>query len=524
MEPEEISNLVNRKTDVLIVGAGPTGLMAANQLLRFGIDFIIIDKKSGPTKESRAILVTARSLEIYQQMGIADHATNNGVSIKSFNLFYNGKRKTEVKIGELGKGQSEFSYMLAFEQSKNEELLSQNILKTGKEILWNHEYVSLTEHDDKITVVTKNNEKTTTINAKYLIACDGAKSPIRHQLNFNFKGGTYDHQFFVVDTILQWDLGYDKLIITPGKKNFCAFLPLQGNQTYRVLGTLPKEFADKENIEFKELEKVIIETIGVNLKFEKVNWFSTYKLHHRAVEHFSQGNIFLAGDSAHIHSPAGGQGMNTGLQDVYNLCWKLALVLNNRAHKKLLDTYNKERLPFANMLLKFTDRGFNMMTNTNWFIQFFRKHIAMNMANLVLSLPKVRQVAFKTISQTGYSYKNSSLSKSLSKQKLNFKAGDRLPFMDTINSSNKFYELFKEPSFHLLHIGNTALESHVKEDIKNTFPFSVKLVESSLSETWQKHGVKHELFILVRPDNYMAFIFDSFNKSDITHYCKEYFL
>lgn len=335
-------------TEVLIIGAGPTGLMAANQLMRFGIDFIIVDTKSGPTKESRAIAVTARSLEIYQQMGLAQHAIDNGKRMISFNLFSRGKRKAEVKIGEIGKGLSEFSYMLGFEQSRNEEMLAHNLVSKGKKIHWDHEFIELKEYSEKIIAVVKNNNELHNIHAKYLIACDGARSPVRHQLNFSFKGGTYDHKFFVADTQLDWKLEYDNLVICPGDKNFCGFLPLYGDKNYRVLGTLPKEFADRDDISFADIEKVVKDTIGIELTFEKVNWFSIYKLHHRGVDHFSQGNVFLAGDSAHIHSPAGGQGMNTGLQDAYNICWKIAFVLRHNASPALLGTYNEERLPLQN--------------------------------------------------------------------------------------------------------------------------------------------------------------------------------
>ncbi len=131
-------------TEVLIIGAGPTGLMAANQLARFGIDFIIVDSKDGPTQESRAIAVTARSLEIYQQMGLERDVIKGGKIMKSFNLYSNGKKKAEIKIGEIGQGISEFSYMLAFEQSKNEELLAQNLAQQGKTIYWNHEFTEIT--------------------------------------------------------------------------------------------------------------------------------------------------------------------------------------------------------------------------------------------------------------------------------------------------------------------------------------------------------------------------------------------
>jgi 2-polyprenyl-6-methoxyphenol hydroxylase-like FAD-dependent oxidoreductase len=507
-------------TDVLIVGGGPTGLMAANQLARFGVDFILIDKKSGPTIESRAIAVTARSLELYQQMGIHQEAINGGKLIQSFNLYSQGKRKAEVKIGEIGKGLSEFSYMLAFEQSKNEELLASNLKKLGKPIHWQYEFVELKDFKESITAVAKHGNDLIQINAKYLIACDGANSAVRQQLKFSFEGGTYSHKFFVADTQLQWDEPYNKLIVAPGDKNFCAFFPLYGEKSYRVIGSLPKHFFNKEDISFSDIENVVMNTLGIKAKFEKVNWFSTYKLHHRGVDHFKEGNVFLAGDSAHIHSPAGGQGMNTGLQDAYNLCWKLALVLKKQAQPSILDTYNEERLPFARWLLKFTDRGFNIMTSDNWIIKTLRKYVAFNLVGMFTTQSRIRPVLFKVLSQIWYSYSGKTLSGSATGQKLKFKAGDRVPYLGDDN----IYPSLTDASFHLVHIHSEPLDTFLQKRISGWLPFPVKVIECPLNKSWLNLGVVSELFILVRPDNYIGFLFDKVDENEIRGYLRKYFV
>jgi hypothetical protein len=240
------------------------------------------------------------------------------------------------------------------------------------------------------------------------------------------------------------------------------------------------------------------------MDFKQVNWFSVYKLHHRKVECFRHGNVFLAGDSAHIHSPAGGQGMNTGLQDAYNLCWKLALVLKKQASLTLLNTYNEERLPFANWLLKFTDRGFNIITSGNIFLRFFRKYILLVLAEKVYSMRFIKTNIFKVISQTRLSYNDKSLAKSFSKQKISFKAGDRFPFFD----SDNMYPLLSEPCFHLIHIYPSALKEEENKKLVGHFTFDVKIVEDDSIDKWKKLGVKKELFILVRPDNYISCIAD----------------
>jgi len=497
-----LSNVLD--TDVIIVGAGPTGLMAANQLMRFGINFIILDKKSGPTKESRALLVTARSLEIYQQMGVVNQVIAGGKLVTSFNIFSDGKRIVELVLGEMGKGLSQFSHMLAFEQSKNEALLVNNLQENGHAVHWNYEFVEVKVYEDRLDVTVNHAEEELHFNAKYLIACDGANSTVRNQLNFAFKGGTYVHRFFLADTIIDWSHGYDKIILTPGSETLCAFFPLYGDGNVRMIGTLPKSYTDKEDITFEDLKENILKTSKLKIEFKSVNWFSVYKLHHRAVDHFREGRIFLAGDSAHIHSPAGGQGMNTGLQDAYNLSWKLALVLKGYAKSSLLDTYNEERLPFARWLLRFTDRGFTLMPSSNWFIRLIRRYVALPIAGLVMSQAKIKYFGFTIVSQIWYNYRGKSLTASSTRQRLKFKSGDRLPYLENGN----IYPKFTRACFHLLHIGDNVVSENKRNELAYRFPFEVVIVEDVLDERWQRLGVEEELFVLVRPDNYISMLAD----------------
>lgn len=497
------------KTEVIIVGAGPTGLMAANQLNRFGIDFIIVDSKDGPTIESRAVAVTARSLEIYHQLGVIQDVLDNGARINSATIFSDGKAKAFIPIGDIGKGLSDFHYLLGYEQSKNEKLLYDNIKKGGKDVLWNTEFIKLQEYSNGVTAEVKRGDKSEEIEGRYLIACDGASSPVRQQLNFNFSGGTYENKFIVADTLLNWDFDYDRFIISPGRKNFFAFLPLHGNRNYRVIGSLPRAFHHVEEISFRDIENVLRETVKFNISFERVNWFSVYKLHHRCIDQFNTKRVYLAGDSAHIHSPAGGQGMNTGLQDAYNLCWKLAMVLRGTANKRLLETYNEERLPFAKWLLNFTDKAFSIAISDKLYRHLFRKYILFNVAGILLRFDYFRKRVFITVSQIWYSYAGKTLSKSFSLQKLKFKAGDRLPYLADFDQGGNFYDLFTEASWHLLHIGGSPLTKEQQAKANGLFSFSVITVEAGLSDEWRKYGVNKELFLLVRPDNYISLICDS---------------
>ena len=505
--------------DVIIIGAGPTGLMAANQLARFGINFLIIDSKDAPTEQSRAIVITARSMEIYQQMGISDTAIEEGRFITEFAIFVKGKEKATAIIGDFGKGLTDFSYLLAFEQSKNEKLLVKKLASYNHQVSWNTELENIEQQADQIEVTLKKlslpGEPLEKVTAKYVIGCDGARSVVRHELSFPFKGGTYEKQFYVADTRLKWQNGFNKLVLCPGRQHFCGFFPMAGSNSHRIIGTVPLALNEKENIGFADLEKAIHETVQFPMDIEAVNWFSVYKLHHRSVDAFRKANCFLAGDAAHIHSPAGGQGMNTGLQDAYNLCWKLALVIKNKASEKLLDTYNEERLPFARWLLKFTDRFFAIMTSSNIMISWLRNNIIPSLLKFMLKRPGIRPIMFKTLSQIKWTYKNSSVSQNRSKQKLKFNAGDRLPYIlfDTDKGKESIYKMLTEPVFHLLMIGadNKSLNNNAM----------IKTVRLQMEE-WLAYGLTKPLYILVRPDNYIGLIADEMNDQVLNDYLKDH--
>ncbi len=507
-------------TDVLIIGAGPTGLMAANQLQRFGVDFIIVDSKAGPTVESRALAVSARSMELYQQLGLADTVLERAVKINGFHVYSNGKRKTSAVFDDIGEDLSDFPYMMVvFEQNKNETILYENLQAHNKTVMWNTSFIKLTEHADYVEAKVKTEAGEETIRAKHIIGCDGARSPVRHQKDFSFEGGTYENKFYVADVHLSNDFDSRKLMLAPSDETFTAIFPMKGDNKFRLVGTLLPQYADKEDITFEDIKAEVSRCSRMKLEYEGVNWFSIYKLHHRCVDNFSKGRVHLAGDSAHIHSPAGGQGMNTGLQDAHNLAWKLAYHLKGYANADLLDTYNEERLPFAKWLLGFTDRGFTLMSGSGWFISRFRKYVMLNVMRLLFSTQNIKPRLFKTFSQTSYDYTKSSLSASDATQKLKFKAGERLPYIEP-----NFYLHFSAAQFHILHIAKQNLAPETAANIQATFPFPVNIVEQKLSPAWQKLGVRSELFILVRPDTYIAYMADTFNESTWKTYLERYFL
>jgi 2-polyprenyl-6-methoxyphenol hydroxylase-like FAD-dependent oxidoreductase len=499
-------------TDVLIIGAGPTGLSLAAQLIRYNIDFIIVEKNPSITRLSKAMGVHARTLEIYDQLDIGSKAVATGRIADNIKILNEGEVKGEFNIGEIGKGLSPHPYSLILEQSKNEELLYEYIQKNGKDVLWNVELVKLFQDASGVTATlldtTANNEQIAKkIQAKYVVGCDGAKSVVRYNCGIQFEGSTDEHTFFVADAIIDWQMDSNS-IYGAIASHFMAFFPMSGENRWRLLGMLPQEALKSDmDTTFDIIEASIKREIKIPMDIKKVEWFSTYKVHSRVVNKFSQGRCFLAGDAAHIHTPAGGQGMNTGIQDSYNLAWKLALVLKSNANPKILDTYNEERLKNAQELIKSTDKTFEIEAGDNPILKFIRTKIFPSIANSVFKIPAFRQFMFNVFSMIRINYSNSSLCDPVAGH-FAVLPGERFPYFEIDNVS--IYDYLKDPCFHLVHFGKSSL------------PLSHPLIgEISIELTpaiKKEFGCNKPFSVLVRPDNYISALSRAIDAKFISRY------
>src|SRR5215211_269131 len=449
----ELMNTIN--TDIIIIGAGPTGLSLACQCIRYGIDFVVVEKNETITPFSKAIGVQARTLEIYDQIGLAQPAIERGTIAKRVRLVEGGEVRGEMHLANFGKDLSQYPYMLMLEQSKNEELLYEFIKSQNRDVLWNTELETFSQDDTGVTAEVKTSSgESQTIRGKFLVGCDGPSSPVRHGLRLTFGGSTFERLFYVADARVDWELPHDALHVCLAKEVFVAFFPMPGEHRYRVVGTFPESKNEEQGeVMYEEIEREIKEQAKLKLELSDVRWFSLYNVHSRRVNKFSEGRCFLAGDSAHIHSPAGAQGMNTGIQDAYNLAWKLALVVKGIAKQELLDTYNEERLANAQRLLESTDRMFELAAGSHWLMSFIRTTIFPPVAGFVASLETVSKRIFPLISQTGINYRKASLSQHTDDESDNVKAGDRLPYF--LLDGQSIFEKLKEPKFHLLLFSNS---------------------------------------------------------------------
>ncbi|HEV2862283.1 MAG TPA: FAD-dependent monooxygenase [Pyrinomonadaceae bacterium] len=495
------------KTDVLIVGAGPTGLALACQLIRHGVEFLILDRNETTTPHSKAIGVQARTLEIYEQIGLAEPLIARGALAEKARLVVGGEVRGEIEFAEIGKGLSPYPYVLIVEQGRHEKLLHDFITTNGREVRWRTrlEEFSHTEAGVRARVVGADGVEET-IGAKFLVGCDGAKSPVRHALGLKFEGSTFERMFYVADVRIDWRFPHDALTVFLMRHNLLAFFPMTGDGQWRIVGTFPEEFAGEEGeVLYEEIEGQIKRDAEIDFDITRVNWFSTYKVHSRHVHRFSSGRCFLAGDSAHIHTPAGAQGMNTGIQDGYNLAWKLALVLKGRAGARILETYNEERLENAKNLLKTTDRFFNLVASPEPVLSYLRTHVFPYVAGAAFSVEAVKRFVFPRISQIGINYRHSSLSAEGGGD-FGVKAGDRMPYF--LIDGGSVYDRLREPKFHLLAFSDVPGDFQtVRAELESRHADSVDFHALPLDvRAKEVFDARQPFYVLLRPDNYVGLI------------------
>jgi len=513
--------------DVLIVGAGPTGLMLANQLARRGVKPRIIDRHSGPAQQSRAMAVQARTMEIYSRMGLIDKALSLGERATGANIWANGRWTARIPVGDIGQSMSPFPFVLMLGQDDNELIMGEKLRDYGVTVDWNTELVEIEQHPDHVdATLTLPDGTIQRVKAAWVAGCDGSRSPVRELSGIKFPGAPYEHTFFVADTEATGSMKPGELNVYLWKDGFHLFFPMRGKDGWRVIGILPKHLRRRDDLTFEDVVPAIRQEAGTNLSFKACHWFSTYRISHRAAEHFRDRRCFLLGDAAHIHSPAGAQGMNTGLQDAYNLAWKLALVVQGRADAALLDTYEQERIPVAKRLLETTDRAFQLIVADGWLGSLFRTRILAAVAARAMKFERVRQLAFRTIAQIGISYPTSSMSQALpGLPKDAPAAGDRFPWMRLKLESNgpaeDMFEHLDDTKFNLLMIGQSPIAPQTLDDFGGLIRIHTIAPDPANQAELARAKVPQTSFYLLRPDGHVGLCGPRLEIADVKRYLVE---
>jgi 2-polyprenyl-6-methoxyphenol hydroxylase-like FAD-dependent oxidoreductase len=500
-------------TDVLIVGAGPTGLVLALWLARMGTRVRIVDKAAEAGTTSRAMAVQARTLEFYQQMGIAEAVVAAGRKTIAGNMWVTGRKVAHVVFGEMGAGLSPFPYALVYPQDEHERFLIERLSEAGVTVERQTELSRFEETAEGVAgYLRRADGAEETCTAAYIAGCDGARSTMREALRIGFPGGTYEHMFYVADVEATGATINGELHVAMDRTDFLVVFPLKGERRARLIGTIRKELEEQhEKLAWEDVSKRVLEWIRIDVK--RVNWFSTYRVHHRVAQHFRRGRAFLLGDAAHIHSPVGGQGMNTGIGDAVNLAWKLAAVVGGHAHASILDSYEEERIGFARQLVATTDQAFVGVTSSGWMARLVRLRIVPLLAPLLFAFEATRRFMFLRVSQTAIDYEGSSLSVGWTKS---VQGGDRLPWVAHANGNEDNFAPLTSLDWQVHVYGQASSEMRAMCAARklplHVFPWRAEM---------RRTGLWRNAAYLVRPDGYVGLADAVGNPAAVTSYLED---
>jgi 2-polyprenyl-6-methoxyphenol hydroxylase-like FAD-dependent oxidoreductase len=526
---------------VLIAGGGPTGLTAALELRRFGIPVRIIDEMEGPAATSRAVGIQARTLEEMELRGLADEFVRIGHPASGGDIYGDGKLLVHVDFTRIA---SRYNYLLFLSQTETDRILREALEAEGAGVEWGVKLAALGQTPMGINVTLEHTGGSfEEITVPYVIDAEGAHSIIRNTLGLKFKGKTLDEVFALGDVHVGGDLSNSNFHIFSSKRGLLGMFPMGGSHFRLIAGNAHTDQPLSDPPTLEELQQIYDQRSHIPARLHQLTWSSTFRINSRMVDTMRIGRVFFAGDAAHIHSPAGGQGMNTGIQDAMNLGWKLALVLRGVAPEALLDTYDQDRLPVMRSVVSRTE-GLTEMIDGDSILRSFFVHVASWVAHAEF----VQNNVTARISQIALNYRSSPLSSD------NFgdgslAAGDRMPDLpvrtlnvragnvrdgdvrDSAGSQSepkRIFTLLSPERFTLLlaNFTDAAVQAQIAESLAPWSELmdtcSIAAPEGEGQKTFVECFGERPSITLVRPDAYIGFRGTQSSAGALSDYCKQW--
>lgn len=523
------------KVSVLIVGAGPTGLMMAYELARQGIAFRIVDKKAEATQYSNAALLQTRTLEIFKQVDLIDDFLRLGQPCKGIRFNDGNHEYASLSFDKL---ESIYPYVLTLPQSSTENILNAKLEELHHKVERARELTAITIHDNHVESVIQHQDGIQEIiYSDWLMGCDGAHSKVREKCHFEFSGEDIEEQFVVADGIMDSFLRPDEVNIFTTKGAILGVFPIESNR-YRLGANMQLGYPRKIYTE-NEIRELVAERSSGLFTAREINWISPFWIHSKMTNKMRAGRVFLAGDAAHIHSPIGGQGMNTGLQDVHNLAWKLALVIQGRAEEKLLDSYQQERLPVIKEIVETTERFTRLLLMNNALLNFLKKY----MIKFAFSFPFVKRYVVKRMTQIAIQYQHSCALYGGSDHSTSPAIGERAP--DVKLNSHYFYSYLTGSQHHLIcftgdrEIFKVADACHQiaidllgpYKDVLSLHLVTPHLLDEPIDQIFDETNALHKMYhitkptlLLIRPDGYISFKSHDINSIILKTFLQSYLI
>lgn len=459
-----------QETDVLIVGAGPVGLFLGNECARRGLRWRLVEKNAGQSQHSKALAIFPRTLEVFDMAGVSGRFLELANRVTSVSVTTQGRVLAHMRFHP---EESIYPFIAMVPQDVTEKLLLEELVRKGGVVEYETAFVTAVESDGGVTATLDHNGEISEVRAAFVVGCDGAHSAVRHLLNLSFEGAEYKDSFILADIESNEGLPVDELQLCPNELGPVAIFPMSATRR-RVVATVQEVEANAPSLDL--VRRIVAERGPEGLEVRALHWSSYFRIHHRQVAQLRVGRMFVAGDAAHIHSPFGGQGMNTGLQDVWNLAWKLDLAVRGYGNQELLDSYSAERRPVIKSVIESTDLMTRALGTPSKLAQVLRNA----MIPMVSRLAPFQHAFVQRLSELGVAYRGSPIVEG---------AGERY-FDESLRGGERIRSRF------VLLVGDKVDEA-TKE--------AAAEFASSFSEVLELRSRSGDKITLIRPDGYVAY-------------------